>query len=394
MSALPALGLESASIPPSGIRALATAAWATPGAVHLQLGEPDFPTPERIVRAADRAARRGLTRYAPSAGLPQLREVICHKLSRDNHWEGVDPAQVLVTAGGVGGLHSAYRSILDSGDDVLVPDPGWPNLASLALAVGARPVRYRLDPVSGSFAGPASLDAVVTSRTRAIVLNTPSNPTGAVFTDAQQAALGEWAAARGIWVISDECYDQLWFDRPNTTFALTAPGVPCVTAFSLSKSYAMTGWRVGYSVGSPELIARMTRVQETIASSVNTPVQWAAVEALGGAQHEVGTMRDSYRSRRDAAVATATSLGLEHAVPSGAFYLWLTLPGRVADSVRFALDLLAQRGIAAAPGSAFGPAGEGHLRISLAAAPSDIERGLTEIAGFLTTDSLEGQPRP
>ncbi|QNK82151.1 pyridoxal phosphate-dependent aminotransferase [Nakamurella sp. PAMC28650] len=393
MTALPSLGLESASIPASGIRALATAAWATPGAVHLQLGEPDFPTPQRIVRAADRAAVAGLTRYAPSAGLPRLREVICHKLARDNHWEGLDPDQVLVTAGGVGGLHAAYRAILDSGDDVLVPDPGWPNLASLALAVGARPVRYRLDPVTGSFDGISRLDAVVTSRTRAIVINTPSNPTGAVFTDAQQAALGEWAAARGIWVISDECYDQLWFDRPNTAFALASPGVPCVTAFSLSKSYAMTGWRVGYSVGPPELIARMTRVQETIASSVNTPVQWAAVEALEGPQDDVATMRDCYRTRRDAAVATASALGLEHAVPSGAFYLWLTLPAEVNDSARFALELLAQRGIATAPGSAFGPAGQGHLRISLAAAPSDIERGLTEIADLLTT-TAERNSRP
>lgn len=383
--ARPALGEQAALLPPSGIRALANAAWATPGAVHLEFGEPDRPTPAHIVAAADRAATAGHTRYAPSAGVPALRAAVCHKLFRDNHWEGTDPAQVLVAAGGVGGLHSAYRAVLDGGDEILVPDPGWPNLASLALTVGARPVRYRLDPVNGSFAGTAALDAVVTSRTRAIVINTPSNPTGAVFTDEDQAAVGEWAAGRGVWVISDECYDQLWFDRPNTTFARAAPMASSVTVFSLSKTYAMTGWRVGYAVGPAELIARMTRVQETIASSVNTVAQWAAVEALTGPQADVALMRDSYRDRRDAAVSIASKLGLQHAVPAGAFYLWLTLPEQVTDSTDFALALLADRGIAAAPGDAFGPSGAGHLRVSLAADIADIERGLAELADFLPT---------
>ena len=379
----PALGEQTASIPPSGIRALANAAWAMPGAVHLELGEPDFDTPERIVVAADRAASTGHTRYAPTAGLPALRQAIVGKLTRDNSLPGIDPSQVLVTAGGVGGLHAAYRAILDTGDDILVPDPGWPNLASLALAVGATPVRYQLDPMTGGFAGTASLDAVVTPRTKAVVINTPSNPVGAVFTAVEQAAIGEWATRRGIWVISDECYDQLWLDQPNTTFALAAPQAPSVTVFSLSKTYAMTGWRVGYAVGPAELIARMTRVQETMASSINTVAQWAAVEALSGPQDDVDAMQDSYRARRDAAVAVADRLGLAHAVPSGAFYLWITLPETVSDSARFALDLLAAQGIAVAPGDAFGPSGRGHLRFSLAADAGDIERGLTALAEFL-----------
>lgn len=381
----PALGQQTATIPPSGIRALANAAWATPGAIHLELGEPDFDTPPRIVRAADRAATSGRTRYAPTAGIPALREAIVGKLSRDNALHGVDPSRALVTAGGVGGLHAAYRAILDTGDEILVPDPGWPNLSSLALTVGARPVRYQLDHVTGGFAGTASLDAVVTPRTKAVVINTPSNPTGAVFTDADQAALGEWAARRGVWVISDECYDQLWFDRPNTTFAVAAPNVPSVTVFSMSKTYAMTGWRVGYAVGPVDLIARMTRVQETIASSVNSVAQWAGVEALSGPQDDVAMMRDGYRARRDAVVAVARRLGLVYAVPSGAFYLWVRLPETITDSERFALDLLSARGVAVAPGDAFGPSGRGHLRFSLAADAGDIERGLVALAEFLDT---------
>ncbi|CAN5405133.1 pyridoxal phosphate-dependent aminotransferase [soil metagenome] len=375
-----------ALIPPSGIRALANAAWATPGAVHLEFGAPDSATPASIVDAADRAARAGRTRYSPSAGVPELRAAICDKLARDNALPGITTDQVMVSAGGVGGLHSAYRAILDTDDEILVPDPGWPNLASLALAVGARPVPYALDPLTGAFAGTVGLDALLTSRTKAIVINTPSHPTGAVWSADDQAALGRWASEHGLWVIYDECYDQLWYDRPNTTFALAAPGTRSVTVFSLSKTYAMTGWRVGYAVGDAEVVARMTRVQETVASSVNTVAQWAGVEALAGSQAAVAEMRDTYRQRRDRAVSTATGLGLPHAVPAGAFYLWITLPDAVTDTAAFALDLLATRRIAVAPGSAFGHGGRGHVRVSLAADADDIVHGLTELADHLATE--------
>jgi len=382
----PALGHQIEQVPPSGIRALANAAWAHPDAVHLEFGEPDWPTPPAIVDAAYRAARAGHTRYAPSAGIPALREAVCAKLVRDNGLAEISPDQVLVTAGGVGGLHSAYRAVLDQDDEILVPDPGWPNLASIALTVGARPVRYALDPATGGFAGRAGLEAVRTARTRAVVLNTPSNPTGAVWSDADQAELGEWAAEHGLWVVSDECYDQLWFDRPNTTFSVAAPMAASITAFSLSKTYAMTGWRVGYAVAAPATIARMTRVQETIASSVNTVTQWAAVQALSGPQEVVGQMRQAYRERRDAAVSAATQLELTHTVPAGAFYLWLSLPDEITDTARFALDFLQARGVATAPGSAFGPAGRGHLRLSLAAERSAIVHGLSQLADFLRTE--------
>jgi aspartate/methionine/tyrosine aminotransferase len=384
--ALPPLGRQVGQIPPSGIRALANAAWATPGAIHLEFGEPDWPTPPNIVAAADRAARDGLTRYAPSQGVPRLREAVCAKLVRDNGWDGVTPDRVVVTPGGVGGLYCAYRAVLDPGDEILVPDPGWPNLASIALTVDARPVRYRLDERTGGFAGTAALDAALTARTRAIVINTPSNPTGAVFSAADQAALGDWATAHGLWVIADECYDQLWFDRPNTTFAIAAPHAPAITVFSLSKTYAMTGWRVGYTVGTPAAAARMSRVVETMGSSVNTVAQWAAVEALDGPQLAVARMRDAYRERRDAAVAAAGRLGLAHAVPAGAFYLWLGLPAAVTDPSRFALDLLAATGVALAPGDAFGAGGRGHARVSLAASGTDIVRGLRATADYLASE--------
>ncbi len=385
------LGRQVALIAPSGIRALANAAWATPGAVHLEIGEPDSATPPAIVEAADRAARAGRTRYSPSAGVPELRAAVCTKLARDNGLEGITTDQVLVSAGGVGGLNSAYRAILDAGDEILVPDPGWPNLASLALAVGAVPVPYPLDPLTGAFTGTQPLDELLTARTKAVVVNTPSNPTGAVWSDDAQAALGRWATQHGLWVISDECYDQLWFDRPNTTFALAAPQTRSVTVFSLSKTYAMTGWRVGYAVGDADVVARMTRVQETIASSVNTVAQWAGVEALTGPQDAATAMRDTYRLRRDLAVSTATRLGLPHVVPAGAFYLWVTLPDSVVDTSIFALDLLAARRVAVAPGIAFGSGGRGRVRVSLAADADAIVHGLTELAAFLDTEGARAR---
>ena len=383
MRTAPRLGRQLDSIAPSGIRALANAAWSIPGAIHLEFGEPAEPTSPAILEAAERAGRAGHTRYAPSAGLPALREAICTKLARDNGLDGSTPEQVVVSAGGVGGLHAAYRSVLDAGEEILVPDPGWPNLVSLALAVGAVPVRYPLHPLPGGFPGTAGLDELVTDRTRAIVINTPSNPTGAQWSAAEQAELGEWANRRGLWVIADECYDQLWFDEPTTTFSLAAPEAASITVFSLSKTYAMTGWRVGYVLSSVPVAQRLARMQETTASSVNTIAQYAAVQALSGSQEPVAAMRAGYRRRRELGLQVAAELGLPCARPGGAFYLWLTLPRSILDTSAFALQLLQATAVAAAPGQAFGPGGGHRLRMSLAASETDLETGLRRLADYL-----------
>jgi aspartate/methionine/tyrosine aminotransferase len=352
--------------------------------VHLELGEPAYDTAAHIVDAAAAAARAGRTHYGPTAGLPEFREAVAEKLVRDNGWttEQADPAHVVVTAGGVGALFAAYSAVLDTGDEVLVPDPGWPNFVALAHAVQARPVRYAVDAGTGGPPGSAELDALVTSRTRAIVVNSPANPTGAVWTSEQCAAIGEWAADRGLWVISDECYDRLWFDEPAAGMAMHAPATNVISVFSLSKSYAMTGWRIGYAIAAAPLAAAMTRVQEAVASCVSTPTQLAAVAALLGPQESVETMRLAYRETRDAALASCDRLGLRYIRPSGAFYLWLQLPDGT-DGQQLAFDLVEQHGVAVAPGSAFGLRGAGALRVSLAAARDDVLGGLATIAGAL-----------
>jgi aspartate/methionine/tyrosine aminotransferase len=377
------VGHRAATIPGSGIRAVAAAAWARPGTVHLEFGEPAYDTAAHIIEAADRAAKAGRTHYGPTAGLPEFREAIAAKLLRDNGWTEADPADVVVTSGGVGGLFASYSAILDDGDEILVPDPGWPNFSAIAYSVGAHPVGYALDPVTGGPPSSDTLDRLITPRTRAILVNSPANPTGAVWSADQLAMVGNWAGANGLWVISDECYDRLGFDGPPAGMATSAPEARTVSVFSLSKSYAMTGWRVGYSVAPPDLAAAMTRVLEAMASCVSTVGQLAGVAALSGPQESVDAMRGTYRATRDDAVATCDRLGLSYLPPGGAFYLWLRLPEHIKDAQRFAFDLVERRGIAVAPGPAFGRAGAGHVRVSLAATSADVTAGLAAISAEL-----------
>ncbi|MEV0272426.1 pyridoxal phosphate-dependent aminotransferase [Hamadaea sp. NPDC050747] len=382
------ISAEVAATPASGIRALANAAWAHPGAVHLELGEPDFPTPGHIVEALSRAARDGHTRYGPSVGLPALRAAAAEKLKRDNAID-VPADQLVVTAGGVGGLTAAYRALLSAGDEILVPDPGWTNFTTIATMLGATARGYRLVEEQNFRPDYDHLATLAGPRTRAILINSPANPVGYQWSAAQQAELGEWANRHGLTVIADECYDQLWLDEPATTFAAAAPDTPAITVFSLSKSYAMTGWRLGYAVasgpGGAQLTQALARVQEATASCVSTPTQHAGIAALTGPQDCVGQMRAAYRQRRDLAVTRAATLGLTAVRPAGAFYLWICVPAD--DTSAMALQLLRDTGIALAPGGAFGAAGRDRLRLSLAAAPADIDRGLTGLAGFLATRS-------
>jgi aspartate aminotransferase len=367
-------------VPASGIRALANAAWGRPGTVHLELGEPDFNAPPHVIEAASRAARNGEARYGPSPGLPGLRGAIVAKLERDNDLH-VQRENVVVAAGGVGVLHAAYNSVLDVGDELLVPDPGWPTFVTLAHTVAATPVRYPLTPDHQPDLD--ALDRLCSPRTRAIVVNSPSNPLGATWSEETQVRLGDWARRRGLWVIADECYDQMWFDKPVTTFQCAAPDTDVITVFSTSKTYAMTGWRVGYGVAPKGMAAAMIRVQEAVASCVNTVAQHAATAALAGPQDAVLVMRDAYRRRRDNALALAAELGLRVHRPDGAIFLWTRLPESAAEDGAFALDLLESRGVAVAPGSAFGPSGAGHVRMSLAASDSDIRHGLEALAAHL-----------
>lgn len=380
--ALPAVATRAATLRASAIREIFDAAQRVPGALRLEVGEPDFPSPAWVIEAADRAARDGATHYTPNTGIAPLREALADKVRRVNGWDA-RPEQCIVTAGGVQALHLALGAMLDPGDEVLLPDPLWPNFAMIAHLVSARAVAYRLVPERGFLPSIEELEAAVTPRTRVLVINFPSNPTGAAATMAELAELVAFARRRGLWLVSDECYDELLFDGSVRSAQAAQPYERTVTVFTFSKTYAMTGWRVGYAFAPDDLLPVMARMQEPMVSCVNAPAQHAALAALSGPQDVVRTMREAYRRRADAAVAVLRDGGLTVPDPQGAFYLWVDTSGDGRDSVTLAHELLRDRGVAVAPGLAFGASGQHRLRISLASADDALLEGCRRLADYL-----------
>ena len=359
------------------------------GVIHLEVGEPDLPTPDHIVRAIGEAAAAGHTRYVSSRGTASFRSAIADKVERVN---GVtlDPEQeVVVTAGAANGLLVTLAAVVDPGDAVLVPDPGWPNYLGMLTSLGLRPVRYPMRSKDGFQPDVDAFTALAAaSGARAVILNSPHNPTGTVMDPANLAAILEVSALSQLVVIADECYDQIVLDgdvQPSIDVHRT--DVSVVNVYSLSKTYAMTGWRTGYVTGATDIIRDIAQVQETWLSCCSAPVQKAAEVALTGDQSHVELSVRAYRQRRDAAVAESVRLGLDVNRPSGAFYLMVDVsaakgPNPVAPS-DFARGLLERRGVAVAPGATFGDESRGFVRISLASEVEVITRGLAGIANEL-----------
>src|SRR5918997_799262 len=312
----------ASSMPVSRIREIMDLAWADPEAIHLEVGEPDFPTPGHVVEAAHEAARMGRTRYAPNAGLPELREALAEKVVRRNGY-GTQPEQVVVTQGGIQALYLVLRALLEPGDEVLLPDPAWPNYRMIAHLLGARVLAYPLVSEEGFLPRLEDLERLVTPRTRAILVNSPSNPLGTVVPRELMEGLLAFARERGLWFISDEVYDEIVFDDDFVSAGSVAdPKDRLVSIYSFSKVYAMTGWRVGYLVAPPDLARNLTRVEGPIVSWVNNPAQMAALAAVTGPQDVVREMREAYRARRDELLGKLDSGGLPSSHPSGAFYVW------------------------------------------------------------------------
>lgn len=376
---------------PSGIRQVMDVALTMPEAIHLEIGDPDTATPAHIVQAGFDAAREGKTGYTATAGLPQLRGLLTEKLRRVNDID-VPAGRVLVTAGAVGAIQTTYGAILRAGDNVLGPDPAWPNFAMLAQLRGAQYRPYALDPGNGFLPDLAELERLVDDRTTTLIVNSPSNPLGSVTPAGQLTELAEFAARHDLWIISDECYDQLTF-APG--YAATLAAAPehadrIVSVYSFSKTYAMTGWRIGYAVLPPRLFDPVCRVQEATTSCVSSVSQHAAIAALSGPQDCVETMRATYQHRRDAVLARLDEAGIPALRPDGAFYVWLDLTAAGPDSADTVVQLLRSRGVALAPGTAFGSAGSGWARLSLANSMEALTRGVDEIAGYLAEVAPSG----
>ncbi|MBI1377337.1 MAG: aminotransferase class I/II-fold pyridoxal phosphate-dependent enzyme [Frankiales bacterium] len=346
--------------------------------VMLINGDPNFTTPSHIIDAAASSAHAGATGYAPGDGLVPLREAITDKLRRVN---GIDVGrdQVCVTTGACGGLYTTFLVLVGPGDEVLVPDPGWSNYAAILHSLNGRAVPYPLRPDAGWTLDADALEASITPRTRAILLNSPSNPTGSVEGAESLRRVLEIAQRHDLWIVSDEAYDELVFGAPATSIASLGGHDRVISVFTFSKTYAMTGWRVGYVVGPASLIRQVGLHQEPVVSCASTISQNAALAALQGPQDCVSTMVSAYDRRRRLASDILATGGVPFVDPRGAFFLMIDVRASGLDSWEYALRALRELGVGTVPGAAFGLRGEGFLRVTLAASDEAIEDGLTRL---------------
>ncbi len=380
--ARPVLSRRLQQLPPSPTIAMAARgrALAKAGArvLDLTLGEPDFDTPEHIKEAAHKAIRDGKTKYTPAGGIPELREAICQKLARENGIE-YRPEETVVCVGGKQALYNVLLAICDPGDEVLVPVPTWPTFADQVRLVDAVPVLVRL-PADYKLRA-SDLEPHLTPRTRAIILNSPSNPTGAVMRPEDVRAVTELAVSRGIFLISDETYEHFLYDGAlHVAPASLGPEAKTWTieVNTVSKTYAMTGWRIGYVAARAEIAKAIDALMSQTTSNPASMAQWAAVAALSGPQDCVRTMVAEFARRRQLLVSGLQQLGYRCAWPEGAFYAYPRLPdgpdGEPGDSMAFATRLLEQAHVNTVPGSAFFD--EGSLRLSYAASTAVLEEVL------------------
>jgi aspartate aminotransferase len=367
----------------SGIRLLMELAMKDPQAIRLEIGEPDVPTAPHVIDAAARDARAGHTGYTSSVGTLDLRTALARKVTAVN---GITTAaaDVVVTHGAMSGLAMAMNALTGPGDEILLPDPEFPNWRMAAVAAGADVRSYPARVENGFVPTLTDIEASVTARTRVVVVCSPNNPTGAVYGPELLAGIVEIARRHDLWVFSDECYEAITFGPPHVSTATFDTDGRVLTFFSFSKTYAMTGWRLGYVVTHDRAVhTLLAQVAEATLACPSSVSQRAALAALTGPQDGVDLAVASYRDRRDAALALLDARGVPCVRPDGAFYLMVDVSAATRDSTVFALRLLADKHVAVSPGGAFGPGGEGMVRVSLASDRSGLLEGLDRLADLV-----------
>lgn len=373
-----------ASLPRSGIREIMDLAWAvekTGEVIHLEVGQPDFATPAPIVEATCRYVRAGHTKYVPNAGVDALRAAAARYFERST---GVPTTaeNILVTPGAVMSVATAFLALLDPGDEVLLPDPGWPNYEMAVAMAHGQPVFYNLRAENHFLPDLDEMDRLVSPRTKLLLLCTPSNPTGQVYDATLMRQLMQWAEHRDLWVLSDEIYGQIVFDQPHHSALLNDADGRAIIVSGMSKSYAMTGYRVGFTRAHPEYIELAAKLQEPFVSCGTGFSQLAAADALDGLQDAVADMRRIYGRRRDLALDILREYDLYRYTPGGAIYLMIDIAAAGMDSGEFAVRLLKEQRVAVAPGRTFGQMCRDHVRVSIAASEEHIRRGMTALCKF------------
>jgi aspartate/methionine/tyrosine aminotransferase len=353
--------------------------------IGLQMGDPDFATAPEVLEVATQAMQSGLTHYALSQGMPELRRAAALKLGRDNALSYDPETELLITHGGIHAYYLAMQSLLNPGDEVLAPDPTWPTHTNMVMMLRGKVVRVPAPAENGFLPSFDSWEKALTPRTRVIVINYPSNPTGAYPTRDYLQKLQDFAAAHDLWVVSDEVYENLYYgEKPTSAAALQGAKEHTILVHSLSKSYAMTGWRVGYLAAPAGVIENALKGGQNSITCVAPFIQKAAAFALtdAGVQQVVTKMRSAYARRRQKVLEIAREVGespLHVTPPMGAFYFFLDLRAIKMSSHQICERLLEEAGVGLVPGAAFGQQGEGFLRMTIAASDEDVEAGIRAI---------------
>lgn len=359
-------------------------------------GEPDFPTPDYIVEAAAQAVHDTRNhRYTAAAGLPELKKAIAEKTKRDSGIE-VDPSQVLITNGGKQAVYEAFATVVDEGDDVLLPAPYWTTYPEAIRLAGGNPIEVFAGSDLEYKVTPAMLEEAYTPNTKALIFVSPSNPTGAVYTPEETKAIGQWALSKGIFVLTDEIYEHLTYDEvPFTSIVKAVPELAENTVIlnGVAKTYAMTGWRVGWLIGPADVIKAATNLQSHLSSNVNNVAQMAALAAVSGSLDAVHQMHEAFDRRRKAIVAGLNAIeGVQCPSPKGAFYVYPDVRGLLGKeiagkipqtSAELAEIILTEAEVAVVPGEAFGPSG--YLRLSYALGDDDLAEGIARLQKLLAT---------
>ena len=357
--------------------------------INLSVGEPDFPTPNNIRLAGQRAIDEGHTRYTPGGGTMELKKAVVEKLSRDNNLH-YDTSQILISCGGKHSLYNACQALFQTGDEVIIFSPYWVSFPDFVSVTGAKPVFVNTDPLHQFEPVLDDLKAKITPRTKGIIINSPSNPTGGVWSDEAVLKVLEIAQDANAWIFSDECYEQLTYDRPYISTAMLGENTEKVLTFqSCSKTYAMTGWRIGYTAGDEKVIQAMGKLQGQSTSCPCSIAQVAATEALIGDQSEVAIMRNVFKKRRDYIVNRLNKMNGVHCDnPGGAFYVFpdfSTLMGsnkKIQSSNDLSMYLLEQKSVVTVAGKAFGS--DGNIRFSYAASDEDLSQAMDLLEETLT----------
>ena len=362
--------------------------------IGMSAGEPDFDTPDSIKQAAIQAIQDGQTKYTAAAGLPRLKQAICNKFKRDHDLD-YTPDQVIVSCGAKHTIYNILMAIINPGDEVIIPRPYWVSYPDQVQLANGTPVFLDTSDKTQFKITPEQLESAITSKTKCLILNSPSNPTGMVYSREELQALGEILVKHQCLVISDEIYEKLIYDGTHVSIASLSPELKnlSIVVNGASKAYSMTGWRIGYCAGPKDIVSVMGRIQSHSTSNPTTPAQFAAIQALEGCEQDVEKMRQAFEERRQLIVSKLNSLdGVTCLTPQGAFYAFPNISGlfgktsasgQISDSVSFCKQLLQEKLVACVPGSGFGA--EGYIRLSYATSQEAITEAIQRLDDWIQT---------